>query len=198
MKGTAVGVGFKRGGGLGALAGLGMLLEACASMATAPLATTALPPASEVYRLGLGDKLRVNVYGEPALSGEYQVSGNGVVAMPLIGDVKAVGLSARELEAALVARYAGGYLNSPRIAVEVFDFRPYFILGEVQRPGRFPTTEGTTVLSAIATAGGYTYRANRKKVYLRRAGESVEHEVSVSQNPTIAPGDVVRVGERYF
>lgn len=183
---------------LSGLAGAALLLSACESMETAPLAATALPPASDVYRLGLGDKLRVNIYGEPALSGEYQVSGGGVVAMPLIGDVQAVGLSARELEAALVARYAGGYLNSPRVAVEVYDFRPYFILGEVQRPGRFPTTEGTTVLSAVATAGGYTYRANRKKAYLRRAGETVEHEVSVSENPKIAPGDVIRVGERYF
>lgn len=184
--------------GLAVLTGTAFLLSACTSAGTAPLATTALPPASDVYRLGLGDKLRVNIYGEPALSGEYQVSGNGAVTLPLVGDIKAVGLSARELEAALVSRYAAGYLNKPRIAVEVYDFRPYFILGEVQRPGRFPTTEGTTVLSAIATAGGYTYRANRKKVFVRRASEPTEHEVDVAQNPTVAPGDVIRVGERYF
>lgn len=151
-----------------------------------------------IYRLGLGDKLRVNVYGEPSLSGEYQVSGNGAVTMPLVGDVKAVGITARELEAALTARYAAGYLKAPRIAVEVYDFRPYSILGEVQRPGRYQTSEGLTVLGAVAAAGGYTYRANTKQVFLRRAGETAERQVSLDRDFPIQPGDIVRVGERYF
>ncbi|MDD1453160.1 polysaccharide export protein [Sphingomonas sp. H160509] len=153
---------------------------------------------ADVYRLGLGDKLRVNVYGEPALSGEYQIGGSGAVTMPLIGDVRAVGLSARELESALIQRYTAGYLKSPKIAVEVYDFRPYFILGEVQRPGRFPSTEATTVLGAIATAGGFSYRANKKRAFLRRAGTDQEYEIDLAKDVRILPGDVLRIGERYF
>ncbi|PAX06347.1 polysaccharide biosynthesis/export family protein [Sphingomonas lenta] len=186
------------GSALALMGGLALGATGCTG-ARAP----ALPPqlaaaSADVYRLGLGDKLRVNVYGEPALSGEYQVGGAGAVTMPLIGDVPAVGLSARELEAALVQRYGSGYLRSPRIAVEVYDFRPYFVLGEVQRPGRYPSTEATTVLGAIATAGGFSYRANTKRAFLRRAGTPQEYEIDLSQDVRILPGDVLRIGERYF
>ena len=153
---------------------------------------------SDVYRLGLGDKVRINAYGEPSLSGEYLVSGSGVVNMPLIGDVPAVGLTARELEAVLIARYSAGYLKSPKITVDVFDFRPYFVLGEVQKPGRYPSSEGMTVLNAIATAGGFTYRANTKTLFIRRVGDTQEHSVDASSNMMIKPGDVLRIGERYF
>jgi len=177
---------------------LGLNLAGCAGSNAPPLPQSARTPAGEVYKLGLGDKLRVNVYGEPQLSGEYQVSGNGAVTMPLVGDVPAVGLSARELEAALTARYAAGYLRSPRIAIEVYDFRPYFVLGEVQRPGRYPSTEGQTLLGAIATAGGFTYRANQRRVFIRRVGDTTEYQVDATSDVRIAPGDVIRVGERYF
>lgn len=158
---------------------------------------SALPAGAEVYRLGLGDKLRVTVFGEQSLSGEYQVSGAGVLSMPLIGDVKAVGLTARELEAALTERFSGGYLRDPKVAVEVYDFRPFFVLGEVAKPGRYPTTEGLTVLGAVATAGGYTYRANTKRVFLKR-GDGPEYEVDPTSDVRIQPGDVLRIGERYF
>ncbi|TVV71976.1 polysaccharide biosynthesis/export family protein [Sphingomonas solaris] len=180
-----------------ALAAIASALSGCAG-SVPPLPTTAVTPADGVYRLGLGDKLRVNIYGEPQLSGEYQVSGNGAVTLPLVGDVPAVGLTARDLETALTGRYAAGYLRSPRIAVEVYDFRPYFILGEIQKPGRYPSVEGQTVLGAIATAGGFTYRANTKRVFLRRANEQAEYSVDANSSVQIRPGDVIRVGERYF
>ncbi len=177
---------------------LGLCVMGCAETSAPPLPATAIAPPGSAYRLGLGDKLRVSIFGESDLSGEYQVSGNGALSMPLIGDVPAVGLTARELEAQLVQRYGSGYLRDPKIAVEVYDFRPYFILGEVEKPGRYPSTEGMTLLRAIATAGGFTYRANTKKVFIRRAGDTVEHQVDASANIEIQPGDVLRVGERYF
>lgn len=175
-----------------------MLVAGCASSSRTSIAASPLPAAAGVYRLGLGDKLRVNIYGEPQLSGEFQVSGTGVVSMPLIGEVKAVGLTAHQLEEALTRRYAAGYLNSPRIAVEVFTFRPFSILGEVSHPGQYPSNEGLTLAGAVALGGGYTYRANKKRVFIRRAGEASEHEVDVGSDPVIAPGDVIRIGERYF
>lgn len=180
------------------LAATGAMLVAGCAAERPPASVAPLPPAAGVYRLGLGDKLRVNVYGEPQLSGEFQVSGTGVVSMPLIGDVKAVGLTAHELEEALTRRYAAGYLNSPRIAVEMFSFRPFSILGEVSHPGQYPSNEGLTLAGAVALAGGYTYRANKKRVFVRHTGELDEHEVDVRSDPAIAPGDVIRIGERYF
>jgi protein involved in polysaccharide export with SLBB domain len=175
---------------------LGLGLAACASNSP-PLPPELAQQSASVYRLGLGDKVRINVYGERELSGEYQVSANGSVAMPLVGDVPAVGLSARELEQRLVERYRG-YLKDPKIAVEVYDFRPYFVLGEVERPGQYPAQEGTTLLGAIATAGGFTYRADRGRVFIRRGGDGKEYQVDPTANVMVAPGDVIRVGERYF
>lgn len=181
-----------------ACAGLvGSTLAGCAGASRTVLPGSELPAGSSVYRLGLGDKLRVTVFGEQALSGEYQVSGAGVLSMPLIGDVRAVGLTARELEGALTQRFAGGYLRDPKVAVEVYDFRPFFVLGEVARPGRYPTTEGLSVLGAVATAGGYTYRANTRRVFLKR-GDGPEYEVDPTSEIMIQPGDVLRIGERYF
>lgn len=180
------------------LGSVALLVSGCASTRLPALPSDLAAKPADVYRLGLGDKLRVNVYGESQLSGEYQIGGSGAVTMPLIGDVPAVGLSARELEAALVERYSSGYLKAPKIAVEVYDFRPYFVLGEVQRPGRFPSTEAATVLGAIATAGGFSYRANKKRAFLRRAGADQEYEIDLSKDVRILPGDVLRIGERYF
>jgi len=184
--------------GFGAAVATLLAVAGCATQPKTPLTAEQINARVDVYRLGLGDKVRVNVFGEPALSGEFQVSGNGAITMPLIGDVKGVGLTAREMEAALVARYAAGYLKDPKIAVEVYDFRPYFVLGEVAKPGRYPAGEDATILGAIATAGGFTYRANKNKVFVRRAGDTAEHEVDINANMKVLPGDVLRVGERYF
>ena len=184
--------------GVAAVISATLVAAGCTGASAPPLPASELSPAGSVYRLGLGDKLRVNVYGEPQLSGEYQVSGNGAVTMPLVGDVPAVGLSARELEAALTSRYASGYLQSPKIGVQVYDFRPYFILGEVQKPGKYPSVEGQTLLGAIATAGGFTYRANSKRVFIRRQGDASEYQIDPNSDTRVRPGDVIRVGERYF
>jgi polysaccharide export outer membrane protein len=184
-----------------------MLLAATTISSACTAAQTTTPAAGSpsvsaapnvAYRLGLGDKVRIQVFGEPDLSGEFQVSGGGALAMPLIGDVPAVGLTASELEGVLATRYRGGYLRDPRIVVEVYDFRPYFILGEVEKPGRYPSLEGITAMNAIATAGGFTYRANKKKIFVRRAGETVERAEDLNSDVIVQPGDVIRVPERHF
>ncbi|MGB7404771.1 MAG: polysaccharide biosynthesis/export family protein [Pacificimonas sp.] len=173
------------------------MLAACASTAP-PLPESEAARTTAAYRLGLGDKLRVSVFGEDNLSGEFQVSGAGTLNMPLVGDVDAVGLTASELRARLVERYSDGFLQDPQISVEVYDFRPYFVLGEVGRPGRYEAEEGLTLLGAIATAGGFTYRANDDTLFIRRADSEQEFSVKASRNIQILPGDVIRVGERYF
>jgi len=150
------------------------------------------------YRLGLSDRVRITTHNEPTLTGEFQVGGTGTVSFPLIGEVPAQGKTAAELEQALTTRLRDGYLRDPRVAVEVTSFRPFFILGEVERPGRYPTAEGMTIGRAVALAGGYTYRANKKKVFVRRRGDNVEREVDSEADVAVAPGDILRIGERYF
>ena len=179
---------------------LALLVGGCTTNSAAPLSAAAQQARlTGEYKLGVGDKLRINVYNERDLSGEFQVTGGGVISMPLIGNIQAGGLSARELEAALVTRLKdGGFLIDPTVAVEVYAFRPIFVLGEVERPGSFVPQEGMTILGAIANAGGFTYRANTRGVFIRGVDETQEHEVDPNQPLKILPGDIIRVGERHF
>ena len=149
------------------------------------------------YTLGSGDKLRVIVYGEKDLSGEFDVSGAGNVALPLVGQVRAQGLTVSQFEKAVETALKQGYLNEPRVSVEVLNYRPFYIYGEVDKPGQYPYTNGMTVLNAVAVAGGYTYRAADDRVYITR-GKGDEVEYPASQAVKILPGDVIRVPERYF
>ncbi|WP_233352812.1 polysaccharide biosynthesis/export family protein [Maricaulis alexandrii] len=150
------------------------------------------------YRLGTGDQVRVIVYNEESLSGEFVVDGSGRVSLPLIGQIDAGGLSLTEFEDSVELRLSDGYLNDPRVNVEVLNFRPFYILGEVEEAGEYPYTDGLTVMNAVATAGGFTYRANTRVVYIKRDG--TDHEVAVSLTPgtPVNPGDTIRIAERYF
>lgn len=150
------------------------------------------------YQLGSGDKVRVTVYGEESLSGEFFVTGSGMVSLPLIGEVRAAGLSVRQFQEAVQNALSDGYLKEPRVSAEVLNFRPYYILGEVSKPGTYPYISGLTVLNAVATAGGFTYRADKGKVFIKRNGESEEHKVPLDPSTTAAPGDTIRIGERFF
>jgi polysaccharide export outer membrane protein len=142
--------------------------------------------------------VKVTTYGEPTLTGEFQVTPAGIVAFPLIGDVQAAGLEPAALAGALEAKLGAGYVLSPKVAVEVLTFRPIYVLGEVQKPGEYPYTPGLTIRGAVAKADGFTYRANQKKVFVKRAGEAGETEYPLTADFAIMPGDTVRFSERYF
>jgi protein involved in polysaccharide export with SLBB domain len=152
----------------------------------------------EHYRLGISDKLKITVYGEDDLSGEFVVDSTGQIQLPLVGQVKAANLTLHEFKAEVVAALSDGYLKDPKVSVEVLNYRPFYIMGEVNKPGEYPYENGLTVLSAIALAGGYTYRANDDKVYVRHNGESQEHTMPADSKTKILPGDIVRVPERIF
>lgn len=149
------------------------------------------------YRLGSGDKLRVIVYGEPDLSGEFDVTGSGKVSLPLIGQVQAAGLPLDEFESKIGEKLKQGYLTNPKVSVEVLNYRPFYIIGEVDKPGEYPYTSGMNVLNAVAVAGGYTYRANQGQVYITRGGNE-ESPYAAGQSVPVLPGDIVRVPERFF
>lgn len=150
------------------------------------------------YHLGAGDKIRVITYGEDSLTGEFFVSGAGKVSLPLIGEVDAAGLSLPEFSKAVEEKLKQGYLKDPRVSAEVLNYRPFYILGEVNAPGTYPYTNALTVKNAVATAGGFTYRANQKKVYIKRADDSKERSYSLTDTTPVAPGDTIRIGERLF
>ncbi|WP_165184053.1 polysaccharide biosynthesis/export family protein [Caulobacter soli] len=176
-------------------------LPLSAAQAQTPPAAVAgeAPPASASdYLLGSGDKVRVTVYGEPELSGEFFVTGSGLVSLPLIGEVRAAGLNVRQFQDTVQNALSNGYLKEPRVSAEVLSFRPFYILGEVDKPGTYPYTSGLTVFNAVATAGGFTYRADKGKVFIKRLGEAVEHKYTLDPTVTVAPGDTIRIGERFF
>lgn len=152
----------------------------------------------EDYRLGVGDRLRVSVYREADLTGEYAVGADGNVALPLIGDVKALGRSVEDFAREAQARYGDGYLREPKVSAEVINYRPFFILGEVDTPGQYPYTIGMTLPMAVATAKGYTPRADRGTVRIKRLGAAEEEVYRTAPELRIYPGDTVRVGERFF
>jgi protein involved in polysaccharide export with SLBB domain len=151
------------------------------------------------YRLGAGDKVKISVFGEEALSGEFIIPGDpGTISFPLIGDVKASGLTVGELQVELTDKLRPDYLKDPRISIEVLNYRPFYILGEVGHPGEYPYTNRLTVLNAVATANGFTYRANTHSVYIKRAGTPKEVQLPLDATTLVEPGDTVRIGERFF
>lgn len=150
------------------------------------------------YKLGIRDKVRVIVFNEQQLSGEFFVNDAGRVSLPLIGEVQAAGLTVQDFQTAVENAFRQGYLREPRVSAEVLTYRPFYILGEVNKPGEYPFSNGLNVLNAVATAGGFTYRAQTKRVYIRRAGETKEQPYSVTSELAVAPGDTIRVAERFF
>lgn len=151
------------------------------------------------YALSGGDRVRVVVFGDPALGGEFTIDGSGTIALPLIGNVEVSGLTAGQLQKRIVTQLADGYLKDPRVAVEVLSTRPFYILGEVNRPGQYPFANGLTVDAAVAQAGGYTYRAKTSKVLIKHAGETSEFILyDVTAKTRVAPGDTIRIKERWF
>lgn len=152
----------------------------------------------DVYKLAAGDKLRVTVYDEPTLSGEFTVGSNGTISFPLIGDVIANDKTSNDVAQTIQARLANGYLRDPQVSAEVTGYRPFFILGEVNSPGQYPYAAGLTALNAVATAQGFTPRASTKVAYIRRAGGVEEQAYELTPDLRILPGDTIRIGERYF
>ena len=150
------------------------------------------------YKLGAGDLLRVVVFGHEGLSGEFQVKGSGHVSLPLIREVKAVDLTLRQLEQAITDALKPDFLLNPRVSVEILNYRPFYIIGEVKRPGSYPYVNEMTVVNAIALAGGYTYRARENNVLITRASDAEKKQEPADHRSLVLPGDVIEVPERFW
>jgi polysaccharide export outer membrane protein len=185
------------GAGLVAIA-IMLLLGGCNGIDPSAMAAATDPEAVTELQLAPGDKVRVTVYGEDKISGEYQIDNAGSLSLPLAGTLAAAGLTKPELEQELTRYLKSQYLRDPKVTVAVVSYRPFYVLGEVAKPGEYQFRNGLNVLSAIAIAGGATYRANNSKVLIQRSGSTQVAEYPQSPTVMVMPGDVVRIPERYF
>ncbi len=161
--------------------------------------TGSLSGANLASTLQPGEKVKITVYGEEALTGDYDVNPSGYVTMPLIGAIRAAGRTQSEFAKDVGSKYQrGGFLQDPHVSVAVVQFKPFYVLGEAANPGEYPFRSGLNVHSAVAMAGGFTYRASRTYVLIRHTGAEVWKEYSLAEPVPIAPGDLIRVPERYF
>jgi polysaccharide export outer membrane protein len=151
------------------------------------------------YRLGAGDKIRVIVLQDTEFSGDYEVNAAGGISARMLGPIQVVGMTVAELEETLRERYRSqGYLVSPRLSVELIAMRPFYVVGEVTRVGQFPYVNCLRVIQAVAIAGGYTRRAGRTRLTIRRYYATSAEEEYVTEDTLVEPGDVIRVPERWF
>lgn len=180
-----------------------LLVLALAACATAGAGgSSAADPAASLsiddYRIGPADKIRLIVFGEPELSGEFAVNSGGEISLPLLGEIAVNGKTIEEVRRMVTQGLSSGYINDARVAAEISTYRPFYILGEVADPGEYPFSAGMTVFKAVAAAGGFTYRAKKSSVHIKRGVGGDETELKLSQELAVFPGDVIRVGERFF
>jgi polysaccharide export outer membrane protein len=180
--------------GLAAVAGV-IMLWATSVAALAPIVS----PRPGPYRLGPGDEVRITVYGLDSATSNYVVGDAGTIAIPLLPSITASGLSADELQAAVVAAIRSrALLRDPSVSVQVQKYRPFFILGEVQRPGQYAYVPGMSVLTAVSIAGGYTFRANKKKAEILRAVDGATIKGDATSEAPVLPGDTINIKESWF
>ena len=173
---------------------LGACDDTTGFVASAPKAEPA--PAG---RLHVGDKIMVVVIGDDKISGEYEIDSAGDVSLPAAGTLHAAGRAKSELETDITRRLVDRqFLRSPMVTVSVSAFRPFYVLGEVEKPGEYPYHIGLNILSALAVAGGQTYRANTSQALIQHAGETSFHAYPLSPDVPISPGDLFKLPERYF
>ncbi len=154
------------------------------------------PPA---YKLDSGDRVAINVFGEENLSGEYEVDQSGIVSLPLAGRVTVANLTTQDAERTIAKRLSQGFVSNPNVTVSVVRHRPFYVLGEVAHPGGYPFYSGASVLSAVAVAGGYTYRAEKFGIrLLRQGGDGTAQPQKITPGTYIQPGDIIIVPERWF
>jgi polysaccharide biosynthesis/export protein len=173
-----------------------LLLASCApGSGLPPLANTPAGP----YRLGVDEQVRVVVFGQDQLTGQFRVNDRGSISVPLLGPIPAAGLTTGQLENSIASRLKEKkILVDPSVSVEVLSYRPVFILGEVTKPGQYPYEPGMTVLTTVAIAGGFTYRAETGYASILRTANGHSVEGKVGRGQEVLPGDVITIFERYF
>ncbi len=175
------------------------LLSACGLASGGGDDTTAAIVGTSAYILSPGDKLKIKVFGEPDLSGEFQIDEAGKIAFPLVGEIRASGSTLEEFRLSLVENLTKGYLRQPRVTADILNYQPINIIGEVRNAGQYPYRPGISAQDIAAIAGGYTYRADQGTLYIKRDRNGDPITVSVNEGHySIMPGDTIRIPERFF
>src|SRR5258708_16736316 len=130
------------------------------------LGATTAPGSSPDYKLGPNDRVRIIVFGQPTLTGEYSLDGNGVLAFPLIGNIPAQGVTTSQLQKLIAAKLEPDYLVNPSVSAEVVTRRPFYVIGEGHKPGNYPYVTDMTALNAVSRAAGFTNRARKNDFYI--------------------------------
>ncbi len=177
--------------------GLIPLLMLIALAACAPLPPPA-PAAGAPWPLGPGDHLRIIVFGQNQLGGEFTIDQDGATSLPLIGRIKIAGLVPADAENLIAERLSGDIVKNPKVNIDVIHYRPVYVYGEVTKPGAYEFAGNPTVISAISLAGGYTYRAQTDGLTIVRYGDPERRRWAASETTPIGPGDVIYVPERWF
>jgi protein involved in polysaccharide export with SLBB domain len=180
---------------------LAFVLAACDSDSTpiVPMAAAGGGSPGDSNKLGPNDRLRITVFGQPTLTGEYTLDGNGVLAFPLIGNVPANGSTTSELQQKIAAKLQPDYLVNPNVSAEIVTRRPFYVVGEVQHPGNFPYVSDITAMNAIAMAGGFTRRARKNEFYIRRLDKDGKMvRIEANAGTVLQAGDTLEVRERVF
>jgi polysaccharide export outer membrane protein len=174
------------------------MLGGCSSP-TASMPTLASAPAGN-YRVGAGDKLHIVVQDLQSANGDYIVEDSGAISLPYIKQIDVVGMTYREIEQGIAASLLrqGIMTGDPVVNVGPVELRPFYVVGEVNKPGQFEYRQGMTVLAAISAAGGYTYRAQTGKVAVTRIVNGKDVTAKADEFATVLPGDRIRVYERWF
>ena len=152
------------------------------------------------YQLGSGDQLRITFFGNHTadLSGDYEIDGSGLVPLPLVGSLRIGGLTVAQVGDAIVKAYQPDYVKNPRVSVQVLNYRPFYITGQVKAPGSYSYVNGITVLEAVVIAGGFTKRAKESKMQIIRGTDPTRTKQDATPQTIVLPGDVIEVRQRYF
>ena len=150
------------------------------------------------YVLGVGDKIKIHVFGEPDLNMEAQLGGSGDIRYPFLGRIHIAGKKLSDLERMLTTGLADGYLINPQVRVSMEEFRPFFVNGEVKNPGAYPYKPGLNVRKGISLAGGFNGDADKNKVFLIHAKDEGKHERKISLMERVLPGDTITVKRSFF
>ncbi len=152
-----------------------------------------------IYKLGAGDQLSIQVFGEPDLSfDEVRLTDAGTFSYPFLGEIRAKGLTSSEVEWLITRGLKGDYLIDPKVTVRILEYRPFFVNGEVKRPGGYPFKAGLTLRKAIALAGGFTERASRNKMHIIRDADRTNEPIKATLDSNVYPGDIITVDESFF
>lgn len=171
--------------------------EATEEKTMAPAKGLNVPETTELT-LNAGDTLKITVFNDPDLTGEYNIDGNGEITMPLIGALQAEGQSVQTLQSAIITKLENGILVDPKVSIEIAALRPFYILGEVRQPGSYPSAPNLDVFKAVAIAGGLTPRGVKDEFVIYRGFGEERQTIPAREDTPVLPGDSIRVKERFF